>query len=683
MARNSWQSSNLKKIVSAQEALSNIRNGQTIFISTGCAEPVLLTKTLSEMAIQFYDVQIIHLLSQIDQGLARSEYVNSIRCNTFCVGTAVEAAVSEGIADYTPINIRELHIAMARGIVVIDIALIQVSTPDSQGRCSLGISVDVVKATVDNAKIVIAQVNDNMPETMGCTDILIDKIDYLVAGDAPLIEVKLPKLDPISLTIGRHIANLIRDGMTLHFDCCVISSATMRYLDTKKDLGIHTDIFTDDYLRLLKSGAVTNSKKKIHKDKSIATTVLGSKELYDAVDKNPDIELYPIEYVNDPMTISQNENMTSILSIQEIDLSGLARSEIDCSTKKFNFLSCADFNNGTRFSNNGLVIMALPSTTSDGQKSTIVPMMSGRGEYSNRQKVDIVVTEYGSVNLYGRSIRERAVSLISISHPKFRNWLLKEAKKLHYVDEKQIISPESGCVYPNHYEFYHTFSDGLEVFFRPVKPLDAKGLQRLFYTLSKETIRLRYHGSIKSLSNEVLQGLTNIDYNKDMAILGLIGPRSNPQIITEARYSYNPINNMGDFDFLVSEDYRGRGIGLFLANYLKKIAYARGLSGLYGEIILNNSAVIRLLAQAWPTAEKLFDSGVCKFTIRFPEEDVKRPKDSIIIYSSRFNDFSYGEGHPFRPDRAKSTLELIIKEDFDKEPWIRIEEPMMISKKRL
>lgn len=683
MKNNNWQQKYSDKIVSPQKALQNIKNGQTIFISTGCGEPLLLTGTLSEMAERFYDVQVIHLLSEVEHRLAKPEYLNSFRCNTFCIGHGVEAAVSEGIADYTPINIRELKTALEKGIVTIDAALIHVTPPDNRDRCSLGISVDIVKAAVDNAKLVIAQVNKMMPHTTGFSHISTEKIDFMVPGDMDLIEVSSYNLDPISLTIGRRISNLITDGMTLHFDRCVISSAAMRYLDNKKDLGIHTDIFTDDYLRLIKAGAVTNSSKKIHPNKSVATLIMGSRELYNEVDNNEDIELYPIEYVNDPQTISQNDNMASILSIQEIDLSGTARFETDCFTDRYSILSSMDFNDGTRLSTNGLVIMALPSTTADGSRSRIVPMISGKGEFFSRTKVDIIVTEYGAVSLYGRSIRERTVGLISIAHPKFRHQLLKEAKLLHYVDESQMISPESGCIYPSHYEFRHKFKNDLEVFFRPVHPLDVKPLQRMFYTLSEETIRMRYHGAINSLSNEVAQGLANIDYDKDMAIIGLIGPMSNPRIIAEARYHYNPNNNMGDFDFMVSEEYRGAGIGLLLANYIKKIAYAKGLSGLYGEILLSNPAVINLLTQAWPTAEKSFYAGVCKFTVRFPEDDVKRPKDSIIIYSGRYKDFSYGEGHPFRPDRTKDAIELIIAEDYLNEPWIRLEEPRMISRERL
>ena len=712
-----WQETYSHKITSAWKALSHIRNGRTIFIGSGCAEPLLLTKTLEEMASHFADIRLIHMMGQGEQRLAKPELVNSFRYNTFYIGRGIENAVAEGIADYTPINMSEIPTAMANGIVTVDVALIQVSTPDPSGFCSVGISVDIVKAAVENAGLVIAQVNENMPCSRGDSLISMENIHYMVEGNSPLVEVPSPKLDPISLTIGRHIANLIGDEMTLHFDRSVISSATMRYLDRKKDLAIHTDILTDDLLRLMKTGAVTNNRKNINRGKTIATIALGSRELYEAVNNDPGIELYPIEYVNDPFIIAKNDNMASILTVQEMELSGLAKVEDGSGSFIRSLPTSTDFIEGTRRSKGGLVIMALYSTTVDGERSRIVPESTGPGVYFNRAKVDVVVTEYGFVKLTGRTIRERAIALISIAHPKFRKQLFEEAKCFHYVDKSLIIPPDRGCIYPHQYSFRHTFygkyspgatatskeidvsgstpystdkdfsiadlSKELNVFFRPVKTSDARRLQRMFYSLSKESIRMRYHGSITTLSSEEAQKIANIDYSQDVAIVGLIGSRNNPRIIAEGRYMFNSGNNMGEFDIVVAEEAQGRGIGTFLANYLKKVAYSRGLSGVYAEVIPANAGTVALLSKAWPTAEKHFDSGICIFTLRFPEEDVKRPKDSIIVYSGRFNDFSYGEGHPFRPDRAGSTLKLINQEGFLKEPWMRIEEPRMITRERL
>jgi len=682
VTEKSWQDIYAEKVSSAEDAISHIRNSQTIFVGSGAGEPLLLTDTLAKMASQFWGLQIIHLTSvQAESKLARPELVEHIRYNTFCIGRG--RSFVDTAAAYIPINIVELPSAMASGIVPIDVALVQVTPPNAIGICSLGVSVDATKAALENADLVIAQVNENMPVTMGDSLVSVENIDFLVKGDAVLVEVSPPELDAISLTIGDYIAGLISDGMVLHIDSGPIASATMRYLDTKKDLGIHTDILTDDILRLIETRAVTNRLKQINKGKTLATMVLGSEKLYKEVDRNPYIELYPIERVNDPFVIARNDNMVSIHAVHEVELTGLARAESAQVSQIQNLPSSLDFINGASRSKNGLNIVALPSTTPDGSRSRIVAHSTARGIGLSRSRIHYVVTEFGAVHIYGLSIRERAIALISIAHPKFREQLLEEAKKLHYVDEKQVIPPMSGCVYPRQYESCNTFKECLQVFFRPIRLSDARRMQRLFYSLSPEAIRMRYHGSVKVLTDEMAQKLVAVDYSKDMAIVGLIGSSKNPQLIAECRYSYDPSCNMGDFSIVVGAKYRGMGIGKFLSNYLSKIAFSKGLSGLYAEVIQQNDNTITLLEKAWPTAVRSFASGICTFTLRFPEEDVKRPKDSIIVYSRRFGDFSYGEDHPFDTGRARLAMQSIREQGYLDEPWIRIEEPRMVRKERL
>jgi acetoin utilization deacetylase AcuC-like enzyme/acyl-CoA hydrolase len=684
MPSKPWQTQYASKLVTAEKVVSRIRNGQTIFVGSGPGEPTLLTETLAGKAENYWDIEVIHLSSaQEESVLARPDMLAHFRYNTFYIGRGLSAAVAAGHADYTPMNISEMPDAMADGIIQIDVALIQVSTPDSFGLCSLGVSVDATKAAVEHADLVIAQVNEYMPVTIGDSMVALDAIDFLVDGSRPLIEIEPIEIDPVSLTIGKYVAYLIEDGMCLHFDRGPISSATMRYLDTKRDLGIHTDILTDDIMRLIKSRAVTNMRKSVHRGKTVATMVSGSRELYREVDKNPYFELLPIDQVNDPFIICQNANMVSVHPIQEMELTGLARADTQELSAIRSLPSSMDFINGTSRSPGGFTVVALPSTTYDGQQSRIVALSLGGGVAFNRAKIDYVVTEYGVVNLYGLSVRERSIALISIAHPKFRRQLLEEAKRLNYVDEDQPLAPEHGCVYPHQYEFSQTFKDNTEIFFRPVQPSDTRRLQRMFYRLSPESVRMRYHGTIKTLGNAMAQKLSNIDYSQDMAIVGLVGPRLNPRIIAEGRIMYNPANNMGEFDIVVDEEVRGNGVGTFLANHLNKIAYSRGLSGVYAEVISQNAATMALLSRAWPTAKKTFDSDSITFTVRFPPADVARPKDSIVIYSGRFGDFTYGDDHPFNPGRARTTLQMIEDQGYLNEPWMRVEEPRMLSAKIL
>jgi len=684
MAGKDWRRQYADRLEPAESALGRIHNGQTIFVGSGAGEPVLLTDLLSTMSSHFCDIQVIHLTAARESPpLASRELIDSFRYNTFYVGRHGAEGLDETTTDYTPMNVSELPSAMANRTVPVDVALIQVSPPDAFGYCSLGVSVDATKAAVENATLVIAQVNARMPVTLGDTSIPVEAIDVLVEGEADLLEVPSPELDPVALTIGQHIARLILNGSTLHFDRGAIAAATMRYLTTRHDLGIHTDILTDDILRLIETGAVTNRLKTVNRGKTVATMAMGTRHLYESLSKNPYIELLPIEQISNPLIIASNDNMVSIQTVQEMELTGMARSDTEHLAPSKNLPTSMDFIDGARRSKNGFTVLALRSTTPDGSKSCIVPESIGRGVAFNRAEVDYVVTEYGCVNLCGLTVRERAIALISIAHPRFRHALLDEAKRYRYVDHDQVVPPESGCVYPRHYEFTRTFEDGTIVRFRPLRPSDAHRLQKLFYSLSPETVRLRYHGMIKKLSNAEAQKLAAVDYSRDMAIVGLIGPPRSPEIVAEGRYALDPDTNMGDFDIVVREDYRGHGIGTYLANYLGKIAYARGLSGVYADVIPENRATMALLRRAWPTAVQTLSWGTCRFTVRFPAADVERPKDSIIVYSGRYSDYRYGDDHPFNPGRATAALKLIEQQGYLDEPWIRVEEPKMITKERL
>ena len=672
MSEPAWKSQFANKLTTPGEALAHLRNGQTVFVGTGVGEPRLLTDALAAEARRLNDVQVLHLMAQREAKLPAC----SFRYNTLYVGRGMEEAVAKGLADYTPMNVSELPVALAQGIIRVDVALIQVTPPDRLGNCSLGLAVDVAKAVVKHAGLVIAQVNRRMPLTSGDSLITLDSLHYLVEGEEELVE-RAPEIpDPVSITIGRHVADIITDGSVLHFDRGAVSSAAMRYLERRRDLGLHTDILTDDHLRLIQSGAVNNRLKQVHAGRTIATSALGTRQLYQAIDSNPAFEFHPIEKVNDPFHIATNRKMVVVRSVEEIELSGLARVGSGESNPTSRGLpSTMDFIEGANRSEQGLVILALPSTSSDGSRSRIVGESAGRGVYFNRDKVDIVVTEYGSVHLWGLSLRERAISLISIAHPRFRKRLLEEAKLYNYVSPDQIIQPEHGCIYPHHYETTNTFKGGLEVFFRPIKPSDMRRMREMFHSLSPDTVRMRYHATIKYLPDETLMELTNTDYSKDMVIVGLTGPRSNRRIIAEGRCMYTPGSGLGEFDITVQDDYQGRGIGFFLTRYLMKIAYAKGFTGLYAEVLQGNPPTIALLDKVWPTAIKQYDSGVWTYTVSFPREDLERPKESILIHSPRFADYSYGEGHPFRPGRAMDLIDLIKQQGWLGEPWMRVEPP--------
>lgn len=672
------------KWVSSSEAMEHIQNGQTILIGSGCAEPLVLTEELKRKASSYWDLRIIHLIAQRESPLSSPKFRHHFRFSTFYGGRGLERAVMEGSADLIPMNISQLPNAMLSGIIPVDIALIQVSPPNSEGNCSLGISVDILKAGIQCANLVIAQVNPFMPISHGDTVISLNQLDYLVQGEGPLLESPPLEPGPVALTIGRHISAHIPDRATLHLDGSRISAAITRHLSSKKDLGIHTEFLTDEIFRLIQTGVVTNQFKNINKDKTIVTAVMGSKELYQWINQNPEVEIHPVNYVNNPQVISSHRSMISIHAVDRIELSGTTWIDFYHSQSSNRMPSSMDFLNGSSRSHQGLTIIALQSTTSDGKESNIVLEAPRRGVSFSPAKIDLVVTEYGSVSLYGLSYRERAIALISIAHPKFRLMLREEAVEAGFLPKlpDNLPQTEAALTYPHHFETTKTFKGGEEVFFRPIKPTDVGRMQRMFYSLSKEIIHMRYHGAIKTLSEPTAILLCNIDYTKDMAIVGLVGPPENPSIIAEGRYTYDPSNGMGEFDILVSESYQRKGIGIFLAQYLNKIAYTSGLKGIYAEVIPHHGGAMGLLSRAWPKAQKQYEAGTCRFFLPFPIQDVNRPKASILIHSGRFSEYTHPLPH-FNTQQAQMTFELIKKHGYMDEPWMRIEEPRPIEVKQL
>ena len=681
MTAKTWQSRYADRLRTAEEALQSVRDGHTVYVGSGAGEPLALTRALLALAPRLNHVELLQIAGGWASPTAeRPDLVGPFRVRTI-LGGRLGTEEGGGGPDALPLRLCDLPRALSSDLLRIDVALVQVSPPDEGGLASLGVSVDAARAAVESARLVIAQVNPHMPVTLGDSLVAVDALHVLVDGAEPLLEMPRLDLDPVSLTIGRYVAGLVRNGSMLHVGGGRIGAATLRHLETREDLGVHTDVLTDDVLRLLRSRAVTHRTRRTHHGATVATLALGSRALYAALDRNPVIHLLPVDEVTDPVVIGQNEDMVAVLPVDEIDLTGLAR--VDLASGPHGLPSHAEFLEGARRSKGGFTILALPSTTEDGSRSRIVARAGSHGLLLDRAGVHYVVTEYGTVNLHGLSIRERAVALLSVAHPEMRAALLEEAKALGLVGREQTIPTGPGSLYPHAYEFTHVFPGPKEVFFRPVQPSDARRLQRLFYSLSPEAVRLRYHGTIRSMPYAVAQRLAAVDYAQDVAIVGLVGPRENPEIVAEGRYLYNPSSRMGEFDIVVREDHVRQGIGTFLANYLGKVAYARGLSGVYAEVIQDNAGTMALLRRAWPTATTSWDSGVCRFTVRFPSSEVERPKDSIVVYSGRVADFSYGDDHPFRPDRARIALQMIRDNGFLNEPWMRVEEPTRIPKERL
>ncbi|MCP4250166.1 MAG: acetyl-CoA hydrolase/transferase family protein, partial [bacterium] len=483
-ARPAWQERWAEKLVSAEEAVARVRHGQRVFVGSGAGEPQTLVEALSARE-DLSDTEIVHILTLGVATYAEPRFGSRFRHNAYFIGPNVREAVAAGRADYTPIFLSEIPELFQSGRVVIDVALISVSPPDEHGYCSYGVSTDIVKAAAESAHVVVAEVNAQMPRVLGDCFIHVSDIDCLVQSDRPVLEAPPGEPDELAMRIGKHIANLIEDGATLQLGIGTIPDAVLRFLDGFKNLGIHTEMFSDGVINLVERGVVNNSEKTLHRGKIVMSFVMGSRRLYDFIDNNPMVECHPTEYTNDPFVIAANDKMVSINSAIEVDLTGQVCADSLGEMFYSGIGGQVDFVRGAARSKGGKPVIALPSTAQQGTISRIVPTLKpGAGVVTSRGDVHYVVTEFGAAYLHGKNIRERALALIQVAHPKFQPWLLAEAKARNLVYADQIELPVSTPVYPEELERTIDLKDRSRLFLRPLKLTDEPLLREMFYKLS-------------------------------------------------------------------------------------------------------------------------------------------------------------------------------------------------------
>lgn len=422
-----WQEIYKEKIVTAKEAAEKILSGDRVVIGHAVGEPKLVIDAMVENKENYGDVEIVHMVGMGKGSYAKEEMTHHFRHNSFFAGASTREAINSGRGEFTPCFFSEIPRLFREEYLKVDVAIIQVSEPDEHGFCSYGVSNDYTKVAAECSDTIIAEVNKNMPRVLGDNFIHIRDIDYVVEADYPVMELKKGKIGEVENEIGKNCAAIIEDGSTLQLGIGAIPDAVLLNLKDKKDLGIHSEMISDGVVELVEAGVINNKNKTIHKNKIVATFLMGTKRLYDFANNNPMIDMYSVDYVNDPCVISQNEKMISINSCIQIDLMGQIASESIGLNQFSGVGGQVDFIRGANRSKGGKSIIALPSTASGGKISRIVPFLdNGATVTTSRADVHYVVTEYGIAELRGKTLKERARALINISHPKFRGDLIKE-----------------------------------------------------------------------------------------------------------------------------------------------------------------------------------------------------------------------------------------------------------------
>jgi acyl-CoA hydrolase/GNAT superfamily N-acetyltransferase len=611
-----------EKFVSEDDIFRRIHRGDTIFIGSACAEPQYLVQGLIRYVKAhpkaFFDAEVLHIRTLGVAPYATEKFKENFRHNSFFIGDSTREAVNSGVADYTPIFLSQVPDLFRRGLARVDVALIQTSSVDIHGYMSLGVSVDIVKAAVEKASVVVAQVNSRMPRVHGDTFIHIDDIDFVVPRDEEILEYSPEADTETAQRIGKYVARLIEDGDTIQVGYGSIPNAILANLSEKKHLGVHTELISDGVVALMKKGAIDNTRKNINRGKAVATFCMGRRAAYDYIHDNPAVEFRTIDYTNDPLVIAQHDNMAAINSALEIDLTGQATAESIGRTFHSGVGGQADFMRGAVLSRGGKTILALKSTAASDVVSRIVPALrEGAGTTLIRGDIHYVVTEYGIAYLHGKNIRERAMELITIAHPKFRPWLVSEAKKAGLIYQDQAFIPGERGIYPEELETWRTTKTGLNLFLRPIKISDEPLLKDFLYSLSDKSIYRRFMSQRFHMPHEFIQELVVIDYTREMAILALVGETPNEKVVGVGRYFIDPQTHTAEVAFAVRDDFHNQGIGSELLSYLTYLAKRQGLLGFTAEVFADNTPMLHVFEKGGFDIERKASAGVYELRMAF------------------------------------------------------------------
>ena len=601
------------KTVSIEEAVSLVKPGDKIFIGTGCGLPRVFVGALENTRIQ--GVEFFHFLTSGLKELL-GERGSRYHHRSFFVGIDMVETVQSGAADYVPISLYDVSRLALSGRLRADVACVQVSPPDRRGFASLGISVDIAPPILKTAKSIIAEINPNMPRTYGDSLIDLNDVTCCIQSDLPLVEYLHPPVGDATKAIARYVAELVEDGATLHVDVGRIPNETLKHLGNCRNLGIHSAVITAEVLDLIEAGVINGKRKNVHQGRIITSFAFGTRRFYDFVNENPTVEFHAVDYVSAPALIRQNDRLVSLTQAWAIDLTG------QVCTDQFEGLfysgvsAMPEFHRGAARSQGGKPIICLRSTTDDGKISRIRPrLLAGEGVTLARPEVHYVVTEYGMAYLFGKSIAERAVALIEIAHPDFREELLKAARELKLVKPHQDLASRRS--YPVEEERCVVLKGGGSVLLRPARAGDVEGVQSIFYRMSQRDIRMRFFRQLSSLSFIDAQRLCNVDFDLNVAFVAVTGPRENEQMAALGGYFLNPTTNLAEVAWMVAPEFRGTGLGRAIQNRLREVAVSRGIRGFTASVLTGNAAAIALMRGLGQHVEFSEDEDTMDFKVVF------------------------------------------------------------------
>lgn len=628
MRKSYWPDDYLAKIRTATEAIQLIQPGQRVFIGTSCGEPQRLVRELATQYRTFTDIEIVRLLSLETSPLtliASEATSHSFTIRSFYSGSTIPESMARNRRFFTPINLSAIpHLFESRQIPI-HVALVQASPPDDFGWMSLGISVDITLAAALSADLVIAQVNPRMPRVLGQSFLHVNDVNVIVEHEEELLTATPFEPLQASWTIAEYVSKLVPDGSTIQIGIGSTPQAVLHALSDKNDLGVHTQVVTDGFMELVSKGVITNRRKGINDGKLVASFAIGTRNLYEFLHDNPGIEFHPSDYVNNPVVIAGHNRMISLNVATIMDLTG----QVAVDARPFNYFTgvtgMLDFLRGATQSPHGKSVLMIPSTSRDGKLSRIVPILKDMAVVVPRSDVYYVVSEFGAVNLFGKSLQERAVAMISLAHPDFRDELYFNAQKAGLIGTERSLKESVHAVYPLKLEETVMFN-GTEVVIRPIKPVDERRLQEHFYNLDKTDVISRFFHKKTTFIRDDVATMYQIDYVREMTIVAVTGEFGFGRIIAVGGYVLDPRQNTAEVAFSVSRDWQRKGLSKLIVNKLIEAARGNGISGFTAYTSVNNRSMIGLFRSMPFNVRTTYEEDMIVMTCRF--DDPKVPKET-------------------------------------------------------